>query len=458
MSKYYQGLITNEITGATAYFTNITGSTAIYSDIGITGTLNTFISTTHYSTIDSKIVIAGSSQTITIPVGVTQMTVKLWGGGGSADANSGGGGGAVSSTITVSPGEQYVFLPGFSGTTFLRGLQNAGNGFYGFSIVGGAGSAFFKLVGGTYQTLAIAGGGGAAGGSNFIGGAAGGTGGAGGTNGDTAGTGGGGFAGSGGTGGRPGVIGFGGVTGSTGENYIGDISSLYFSSLNDTSTTGDGGTGATTGSGIYGGAGGGGYGGGGAGGFGGSGGNAAGGGGGGGLYAFTGTTYTGNRATPGNHTDSDFVAIGGTAIYANGGDGFGSGVTQAGRRGVIIVKFNVNSSFDNLTISDTLNTNNIKITGSTSISVGQTLTTDKYLWEFTNGSTIGITMPSATNNPGLSYLLVRTGTGVVNINTNSPDFFNDNSTTGISLGTQFDKIYAYSNGNLGGTARWYTRT
>ena len=117
----------------------------------------------------------------TVPAGVTQVTVKLWGAGGGSFYNVGGGqGGFVVKQVAVSAGQQYVLSTGQGGQGYsLTEAPNAGgtaaganNGAGGPSFegtVGGGGQySAIHLVGGTsssptFTLVACAGGGGGAG-------------------------------------------------------------------------------------------------------------------------------------------------------------------------------------------------------------------------------------------------------------------------------------------------------
>ena len=80
-----------------------------------------------------------SSGTWTVPAGVTQVTVEVWGGGGAgggqdqnSDGGGGGGGGAYSKTVGISvvPGNTYSFVVGAGGVGVAGGTGNAGGDSY----------------------------------------------------------------------------------------------------------------------------------------------------------------------------------------------------------------------------------------------------------------------------------------------------------------------------------------
>jgi hypothetical protein len=115
----------------------------------------------------------GGDQTLTIPTGVTSMTVKAWGAGGSNDGGLAGGcGGYCMGTIAVTAGQVYRIVVGrgvlaFTGRPY--GFAGAGQG-TAHQVNGGGLSGIFSGAGAVLATdaaraLIIAGGGGAGGGS-----------------------------------------------------------------------------------------------------------------------------------------------------------------------------------------------------------------------------------------------------------------------------------------------------
>ena len=147
----------------------------------------------------------GSSQSFTVPTGVTSISVKAWGagGGGGGQAGSSGGGGAyASSTLTVTPGEVLSIIVGGGGSGGSGCNTNTGGGAGGsggngnFGAGGNGGNAGNSGCsaggggggGGTFvlrnsTTLLAAGGGGGGGGAESGGAGAGGAGGVNGNNG-----------------------------------------------------------------------------------------------------------------------------------------------------------------------------------------------------------------------------------------------------------------------------------
>ena len=84
-----------------------------------------------------------SPYSYTVPAGVTNLYVQLWGAGGSAgfDPNAnrsmvGGGGAYVAGILTVVPGDSFFIRPGFGGTFSLSGSALGGgfNGAYSSTI------------------------------------------------------------------------------------------------------------------------------------------------------------------------------------------------------------------------------------------------------------------------------------------------------------------------------------
>lgn len=263
----------------------------------------------------------GSSQTYTVPAGVTSIRVKIWGGGGGAAANisgsygSGGGAGFVQTDVPVTPGETLTIIVGQGGAGW-----NSTEGYAGAAYPNGGAATNFGGGGGGRSsvtksglTLIAAGGGG--GGYQFSGNA--GIGGVGGA--ATGGSGGSSPNNAGGTGGSPSSGGTGGYgtasTGSSGSSQQG---------------------GAANGANIPGGGGGDGYFGGGGGGGGLTGYGDSGGGGGGGSNVISGSSLTnqsslaGSGSVPGNASDSYRGTSGASAM---GNYGPGDGATTAGYRG-----------------------------------------------------------------------------------------------------------------------------
>jgi hypothetical protein len=103
----------------------------------------------------------------TIPGGIGQITVKLWGAGGQGSQFTAGGGGAFSEvTLTVTPGQQFVAVVGQSGGAgggFSSGDAGGGEGGGGGGENGGQASSLFQYTGTDYIMKAVAGGGGGGG-------------------------------------------------------------------------------------------------------------------------------------------------------------------------------------------------------------------------------------------------------------------------------------------------------
>ena len=87
------------------------------------------------------------SESFTVPVGVTSITVSVWGaggGGGGSDTNGlggsgGGGGGATTRVIAVTPGDIFTYIVGAGGTGGLANATLAGNGGNSSFVNGGLG-------------------------------------------------------------------------------------------------------------------------------------------------------------------------------------------------------------------------------------------------------------------------------------------------------------------------------
>lgn len=147
--------------------------------------------TTPYSTQTFNF--TGGIQTFTVPNGVTQIYVELYGGQGGNGANGtnpnniggvGGRGGKVTGYVTVSPGQIYNIFVGGQGATPTGGFNGGGNG--GTQNAGGGGGATdIRYPGtGTTDRIIVSGGGGGGGRAGCEGNVfAGGKGGASGTNG-----------------------------------------------------------------------------------------------------------------------------------------------------------------------------------------------------------------------------------------------------------------------------------
>ncbi len=95
----------------------------------------------------------GAAQTLTVPAGVTSMTIEALGAsGGPSSVRAAGRGASIQGTFAVTPGEVLTIIVGGAGTTASIGGTDTGGG-------GGGGTAVLR---GT-TALVIAGGGGGAG-------------------------------------------------------------------------------------------------------------------------------------------------------------------------------------------------------------------------------------------------------------------------------------------------------
>ncbi len=99
-----------------------------------------FTSILGFSQTSPHTITAVGAGNFTVPCGVTEITVEVWGGGGAgggASANpragSGGGGGYVTATIAVTPGQVLPYTVGGGGTGVAGGNGNNG----GNSTIGG---------------------------------------------------------------------------------------------------------------------------------------------------------------------------------------------------------------------------------------------------------------------------------------------------------------------------------
>lgn len=279
---------------------------------------------------------SAGTETFTVPTGVTQITVKMWGAGGGGGGGgstitgaAGGGGGSLFATIPVTPGETLTLNVGAGG----------GGGTYGSNSSNGAGGGGYTAVFRGSTALAVAaGGGGAGGGRNAA------RGGAGGAGGGTSGTAGGTVSGGGGGGGATASA---GGTAGTSTNNPGTAGASLQGGAGADGRNAAGADGGAANGGSPGGAaggtrnilqtraggagGGGGYfGGGGGGGSANTNGQSGGGGGGGSSYAIAGSTSVtnsaGSGATPGNSSDTERygAGAGGTAGAAAGSGSVGT--------------------------------------------------------------------------------------------------------------------------------------
>lgn len=323
----------------------------IYSAGGATGT--SAVSVTYYT--------AGTSSW-TVPAGVSQITIKAWGGGGSGGAGSngsgtgrdGGGGGYAKVVASVTAGDSISIDVGSGGAKV------------GTNTFGGNGGGASKVTDTTASsTLLIAGGGGGGGGARGSqSGGAGGAGGAGiategsvsvagssGGGGTAAGGGGRGTNSAGGSGGSAGASGAAGAAGvaNAGGNSTGNNCATTGTGSGGAGGTGAGGAGGNDTSTCANGGGGGGgrYGGGG-------GGSAAtanrGGGGGGGGSGYTNGSSpvqtAGSGVTPGNDTDADNngAGLGGTGATT-------AAATTAGADGGVVITYTTGSPATTATVS-----------------------------------------------------------------------------------------------------------
>ncbi len=151
------GYSTSSVTGCGG---TLSGST--YTTGAITG--NCAVSATFTSgsssSPGSQTYTAGQSGTFTVPSGVTQITVTMWGGGGSGNRDSSGsnissGAGAgsmVNYNLSVTPGNSIAYSVGFGGasvTTNYTSGNNGGNTTFGPLIAYGGAGSYYADHGGT---------------------------------------------------------------------------------------------------------------------------------------------------------------------------------------------------------------------------------------------------------------------------------------------------------------------
>ena len=117
----------------------------------------------------------GSTQTYTVPAGVTSITVFMWGGGGGGSQVAGGAGAYVSGKLSVTPGDTYTILVAGGGqyNTTIGGFGGGGQAvqYFGNEENGsGGGRSAIRDSGDTIDLVTAGGGGGS--GSVYLGGAA----------------------------------------------------------------------------------------------------------------------------------------------------------------------------------------------------------------------------------------------------------------------------------------------
>lgn len=254
----------------------------------------------------------GSDQYWTVPAGITQIQVKLWGAGGAGGNyvfnDMGGGGGFATATLTVLPSEQYKIIVGGGGQPgFGSGAYGGGGGKSGGVGGRGGGRSAIRDIS-EVELITAGGGGGGGGGSTDNNGAGIASGGAGG-----------GFLGQVNSwppfNGYPGTQDEGGLGGSNPDHGVSGASGSQFY----------GGEAILIDNG-YNGSGGGGY-------FGGGGGVDIGDGGGGGGSSYIpsgGTTIGGNFNIPGNLSDIHYI----------NNSGYGGQKGQSGNNGLIVILYN----------------------------------------------------------------------------------------------------------------------
>lgn len=377
----------------------------------------------------------GSDQTVTVPAGCTHMIVKAWGAGGAGAIGTyggstqyaGGAGGFAAGTIAVTAGQVYTVIVGQGGGALVTNSGYGGGGAGGkdsyWGSGDGGGRSAIRLAG----TELITAGGGGGGGTSAVqartGGAGGGAGGFPG--------GGDGVAGGGGTQSAGGASTLAGniCTGVTGSQFQG---ANYFCSSYD-----------------YGGGGGGGY-------YGGGSGGAANfdvtSGGGGSSYiggVLIGTTIAGYGTTPGNNTDSDYVA----------GIGAGGAASTNGGNGLVVISWSTTLSaapsyrywryqtVDNVGTNGSGNSiSEIKLfygSAWTSL-VGKTITS--------LGGAFDGSYPMSRINDGITETNNATNIGYVAVNVGIMDFYVDlgaaNAVTGVQIAPQGDQgVVAYNTPN-----------
>ncbi len=136
-------------------------TTATRTDTNVTANKSVTANFTTTYTKGSVIPATGATQYFTVPVGVTSLTVDLYGGQGSPPGvgATGGKGGYLKATIAVTPGQVLSLKVGKAGNALVGGW-GGGSGGNGTNVSAGGGST---SIGTSTTVLAEAGGGGGAG-------------------------------------------------------------------------------------------------------------------------------------------------------------------------------------------------------------------------------------------------------------------------------------------------------
>jgi hypothetical protein len=156
------GLTTLTTYYVVAYATNSAGTT-----YGSQVSFNTLIQTDYAYT--------GGQQTFTVPAGVTQVSIMVWGAQGGSSFNNGGKGGYATGTLAVTPGQTITIVvggqPAFNNTSGYHtgGWPDGGQGWYNGQSGGGSSYVVYG------SKVIVAGGGGGANVFNDTPGAGGGT-------------------------------------------------------------------------------------------------------------------------------------------------------------------------------------------------------------------------------------------------------------------------------------------
>ncbi len=163
-----------------AWYTVPTGGTAIgTSPSGVNFPVTLSTTTTYYAealagggTVVNTYLYTGTTQTFTVPAGITAVNIEVWGGQGNSNALGvvGGLGGYATGTLAVNGGDILYIEVGNGGTTVIAGGYNGGgnggNGGCATAYAGGGGGASdvrYNVNSLGARVIVGAGGGGAAG-------------------------------------------------------------------------------------------------------------------------------------------------------------------------------------------------------------------------------------------------------------------------------------------------------
>ncbi len=134
-------------------------------NVSLTVTLNGCSSTTTTGVVITNAVTqqfnyTGNQQTWTVPNGITNINIKVWGAqGGTSGGNTGGLGGYATGNLSVTPGDMLYINVGGIPYSYVGGFNGGGDG-VGSYPSGGGGGTDVRVGGNTLSNRVIVGGGG----------------------------------------------------------------------------------------------------------------------------------------------------------------------------------------------------------------------------------------------------------------------------------------------------------